>query len=127
MSTIKQYYIKALMQHSNGAPTKQHVFKTFAADETQAAKNIEDLIDNWKEVNAYWIMRISDQPIKLFPYLIQVEITHPTRKKLMKLRMMMEDKKEAKELFKAFSEDWSYVDDFKIMSVTKLNNIKEKQ
>ncbi|QIA06431.1 hypothetical protein [Draconibacterium halophilum] len=102
----------------DGSPARQQVLPTFANDEVSAEENIDDIIACWPEVSSYWIMRVSDQPIKLKKYRIEILVTHPTRTRTMSLIVNMEEPGEAKDIFEAFSEDWKYIKSFEILKVT---------
>lgn len=119
MPAIK-YYVKVFTVCNDGSPARQQVLPTYANNDFDAENNIADLVETWPEVSAYWIMRISEQPIKLKQYRITVLLVHPTRTKTMKLRVSMENPEEATDIFKAFSEDWDHLVSFEIKSIKPL-------
>ncbi len=106
----------------DGSPARQQVLHTFANDDVAAENNISDLIENWREVSAYWIMRVSEQPIKLTLYNIKILTIYSNHSKTIKLRVAMENPEEATDIFKAFSDDWKRLVRFDIISVTPIIN-----
>lgn len=120
MNDTKQYYIKILLTCNNNAPAYQRIIRTFAGNEEQAEANIDEVVEGWKDIEFYWIRKITTNEIDLYPYLIEVLLVHPRKTKTIKMKMHMEAPSEASELFATLSEDWNYLRDFQILKVTSI-------